>query len=174
MAKVTFDGDNKLIIVNNGITTIDIKTDVYSDWKEWIVLSDNSKYPQVISVIGGDEISPSIFLGATFFLENGWKIRPYEGNHTLTVSGNLYTRDGSSPFVSTVGSYNVLIKLTTSNLINTVATDGSGGSSYTPAEIADAVWAKPKSELTASNTAGNVLVNTESNTEDIQALIFAA
>lgn len=174
MAKVTFDGDNKLIIVNNGITTIDIKTDVYSDWKEWILLSDNSKYPQVISVIGGDEISPSIFLGATFFLENGWKIRPYEGNHTLTVSGNLYTRDGSSPFVSTVGSYNVLIKLTTSNLINTVATDGSGGSSYTPSEIADAVWAKPKSELTASNTAGNVLVNTESNTEDIQALIFAA
>jgi hypothetical protein len=174
MAKVTFDGPNKLIIVNNGITSIDVKIDIYSDWKEWIVLSDNAKYPQVISVIGGDEISPSIYLGATFFLENGWKIRPYEGNHTLTVSGNLYTRDGSSPFVSTTGSYNVLIKMTTSNLINTVATDGSGGSSYTPEEIANAVWSKPKSELSASNTAGNVLVNTEANTDDIQALIFAA
>lgn len=137
MAKVTFDGVNKLIIVNVGETSISVDTDIYSDWKEWLLESDNIKYPIAISAIGGDPIGGGRFLGTTFFLENGWKMRPYEGNHTLSVIGNLYTRDGSSPFVQTLGSYNVLISMQVSNLIDTVATGGS-----TPSDVADAVWNK--------------------------------
>ncbi len=140
MAKVTFDGDNKIIIVNTGETSISVDTDIYSDWKNWVLQSDNIKYPIALSAIGGDPIGGARYLGSTFFLENGWKLRPYEGNHTLTVSGNLYTRDGSSPFIQTVGSYNVLISMQVSNLIDTVSTSGGGGS--TPSDIADAVWNK--------------------------------
>lgn len=138
MAKVTFDGINKLIIVNNGENSISVDTDIYSDWKEWLLLSDNIKYPIAISAIGGDPIGGARYLGSTFFLENGWKLRPYEGNHSLTVAGNLYTRDGSSPFVQTIGAYNVLISMQVSNLIDIVATSGGN----TPSDIADAVWDK--------------------------------
>lgn len=138
MAKVTFDGENRLIIVNNGETSISVDTDIYSDWKEWLLQSDNIKYPIALSAIGGDPIGGARYLGSTFFLENNWKLRPYEGNHVLSVSGNLYTRDGSSPFVQTLGSYNVLISMQVSNLIDTVST--AGGS--TASEIADAVWNK--------------------------------
>ncbi len=139
MSKVTFDGINRLIVVNDNETSINVSTDIYSDWKEWVLQSDNFKYPIAISAIGGDPIGSGQFLGTTFFLENGWKIRPYEGNHNLTISGNLYTRDESSPFVSTIGSYNVLISMKVSNLIDTIST---GGSSFTLDQIADAIWNK--------------------------------
>jgi hypothetical protein len=139
MAKVTFDGTNKLIIVDNGVTSLDAAIDLYSDWKEWMLTSDNSKYPLAFATIGGDDLGGGRYLGATYFLENGWKIRPYEGNHALSLVGNIYTRDGSSPFVSTLGNYNVLITSSVSNLIDTVET---GVNSYSLDQIRDSVWSK--------------------------------
>lgn len=139
MAKVTFDGTNRLIIINFGETSVDVAIDIYGDWKEWVLQSDNSKYTVAVSAIGGDPIGGGRYLGSTFFLENGWKLRPYEGNHVLSVVGNLYTRDGTSPFVSTIGAYNVLISMQVSNLIDTVSTSGG---SFTLEQIASAVWNK--------------------------------
>jgi hypothetical protein len=97
----TFDGVNKLIILSNGTTTVDAK-DMYSRWKDWSLVGDNAKYLQALSVLGGDPLPGGRYLGTTYFLENGWKIRPFEGNHTLVLQGNLYSRDGSDPFVSTL------------------------------------------------------------------------
>lgn len=121
-------------------------------WEEWLLQDDNIKYAMAISAIGGDPIGGARYLGSTFFLENGWKLRPYEGNHVLTIVGNLYTRDESSPFVQTVGSYNVLISMQVSNLIDTVAT--GGGSVYTPAQVADAVWNKTIPASPVANSFG--------------------
>ena len=42
--KVTFDGENKLIIINPGETDINVKRDIYSSWKEWILLRDYLKW----------------------------------------------------------------------------------------------------------------------------------
>lgn len=133
MAKVTFDGPNKLILVDTGITELDVKEDLYTAWKDWVAVADNAKFAQAISAIGGDPISGVVSLGSTFFLENGWRIRPYSGNHTLTVSGNLYTREGVSPFVSALGTYNVMVNMARSNLIDTVSTAGGSGLTTTQA-----------------------------------------
>ena len=126
MANATFDGSNKRIIIENGITDVDF-VDIYSDWKDWVLIGDNSKYLQAISVVGGDPITGIISLGSTFFLENDWKIRPDESNHFLTINGNVYARDGTNPIVSTLGTYQVTVELKRSNLINTVNTSGGGG-----------------------------------------------
>lgn len=134
---VTFNGSSKLIICTPGTTTISV-VDLYSRWKDWLLIGTNTKFLPAFSALGGDTLPGGKFLGTTVFLENGWKIRPYEGNHTLTVSGNLYSRDGSSPFVNTLGSYNVLINLSTSNLVDTVSTGGS--TAPTAIEVADAVF----------------------------------
>ena len=123
---VTFDGTNKLIICTAGTTSLDVQEDIYSAWKDWVQTDDNAKYLQALAVIGGDPITETISLGSTYFLENGWKIRPQESSHVLTVSGNLYARDGSSPFVVTLGNYNVMISMARSNLIDTVNTAGTG------------------------------------------------
>lgn len=104
---------------------LDVKEDVYSAWKTWAVQGTNTRFLLAFSAIGGDQISEGKFLGTTYFLENGWKIRPFEGDHLLTVSGNMYSRDGSSPFVSTVGNFNVLISMNRSNLVDVVVVSGT-------------------------------------------------
>ena len=137
MAKVTFDGNNYLIIVNNGITSLDVKVDLYSDWKEWVVQGDNSKYYPAFRTVGGDPLSATVSLGDYYFLQNqvgsGWRIRPYESNHVLTITGNLVAEDPDyAMFVQTVSSYNVQIKLVTSSLTQTVnIAGGSSGSGIT-------------------------------------------
>lgn len=137
----TFDGPNKLIILTSGTTSFSV-IDMYSRWKDWLLLSDNSKYEEAFSAIGGDPLPGGNFLGQTFFLENGWKIRPQEANHTLIVTGNLYDRAGGSPFVNTVGAYNVRIESRVSNIVDLIAT---GGSTIDPNDVADAVLTKADS-----------------------------
>ena len=120
--KVSFNGVTKIISVTTtpvmGVVDIDVKTDIYSDWKEWLLIDDNSKYLQALRAVGGDPLPGSKALGVTYFLMNGWRIRPYEGNHTMNVNGNLYTEDGDSPYISTTGSYNVMLISAVSNLVD--------------------------------------------------------
>ncbi len=123
--KVTFDGENKLIIVNQDETVLDVRDDIYSAWKRWAANADNAKYAAAMRSVGGDPLPGGRFLGSTFFLLNGWKIRPFEGDHTLNVQGNLYSEDGASPFARTIGDYNVAISLTTSSLVEGISTSGS-------------------------------------------------
>lgn len=102
--KVTFDGVNRLILINAGETEIDVKEDIYSNWKEWTRVRDNSKFPTAITVIGGEAIGAGTFVGATYFLENGWRIKPYQGNYIISFNGNIYTREsGGNPVIPTSG-----------------------------------------------------------------------
>ena len=90
--KVTFDGANKLIIVNDGVTTLDIKEDVYSSWKEWMTLSaDNSRYLPAVRGIGGDPTIQGEFAGDIYFLVNGWKLL-YDPTK-VAVTGVLFSDD---------------------------------------------------------------------------------
>ena len=128
----SFDGPNKLVILQSGTTSFDAK-DLYSRWKEWVLDTDNSKYLQAMEVVGGEPTSATNFVPSFYFMINGWKIRPQEADHVLTVTGNLANEAGiGSPFVSTVGSYNVLIEKNTSDS-QTVST--GGGSSTAGPEL---------------------------------------
>ena len=111
----TFDGINKLIYLSSGTTSFDAKI-LYSDWKNWVGLGDNSKYQVAFQTIGGDPISSELSVSPYFFIANGWKIRPYETSHNLLVNGNIFVDGGvGNPFVNTTGNYNVMINLSTSN-----------------------------------------------------------
>ena len=116
---ITFDGVNKLIYISYGTTTIEIKT-LYSMWKEWVLLRDNSKYLQAMSSIGGEPLPGGRFVGGTFFLLNGWRIRTWEGNHTLTLIGNLFTQEGDSVIVPTLQPWNIAINSFQSTLVDGV------------------------------------------------------
>jgi len=120
--KVTFDGPNKLILINFGETNIDLRIDVYSNWKEWVLQRDNSKFQKALSVVGGDPLPGAKALGTTFFLENGWKFRTWEGEHILTMTGNIFSRDGTDPFVPTLGNFRITVNLNTSDLVETLET----------------------------------------------------
>jgi hypothetical protein len=89
--KVVFDGANKWIIVYPDISSIDIKSDVYSAWKEWTQIRDNAKFLPAIRTIGGDPTTGSQRAGDIYFLINGWKLIV---DFTKTnISGILFSDD---------------------------------------------------------------------------------
>lgn len=146
----TFDGDNKLIILDFGVTTFSA-TDVYSRWKQWMLIGDNSKYlPAFANSVGGDPLGSGTTLGAYIFLQNGWVVRPHEADHTLIATGNLFPiPDTASVFTPTLGDFTVQIvqqvsSLTQSVLVNT----GGGGSTLT----AEDVW---NYDITNTNVTGS-------------------
>lgn len=122
-----FDGENKLIILDSP-DNFDI-ADLYSRWKEW-VLDGYSQYPSAFRTLGGDPISPTQSVAAYFFLNNedGWKIRPYEGDYELVIDGNLYPEDYTGTmFVPTVGGYSVLITIERSSAAIAYTVDSGSG-----------------------------------------------
>lgn len=135
---VTFDGPNKLIIVDNLVTSLDAQVDLYSDWKEWVITEDNAKYLQAFRTVAGDPVSGTQVVSPYFFITNGWLIRPYEGDHVLSIVGNLYGDDqggGAQDIITpTLGAYtvNVLIERSVNSLTTTVSGGGGSTVDYTP------------------------------------------
>lgn len=71
---VTYDGIEKLMTVNPGVSALDIRADLYSNWIEWIALRDYSKFLLGMRFTGLDPMGGSNFTGDTYFLQNGWKL----------------------------------------------------------------------------------------------------
>ena len=114
----TFNGNEKIISFDVVTTSLDIR-DLWSRYLDWLASSSaNRPYAIAMRIVGGDALPGSKKLGITYFMLNGWKIRPFSANHTLTVNGNLYSEDGSSPFVQALGAYNVTIISSVSNLVD--------------------------------------------------------
>ena len=87
--KVTFDGINKLILINEGETELDIQQDLYSDWKEWVRTETNLKYFPPFNTVGGEPTIAGQRLDVTYFLINGWKLKPYQGTYDLNLMKEL-------------------------------------------------------------------------------------
>lgn len=136
--KVTFDGPNKIIIVNEGVVSLDTEIDIYSDWKEWSRLQDNTKYDQALRPVGGNPSTGGEVLGKTFFLTNGWRMRSWEGDHSLLVIGNLFTEEGDDPFITTIFNHSITINYKVSNLI-TQLNDTAISTSTLPQRVWDAI-----------------------------------
>ncbi len=93
--KVTFDGPNRCIIVNDGESLINIQDDVYSAWKEWSRLRQNLKFVPALRTVGGDPTVAGNFLGATFFTINNWQILISDSTEFV---GNIFSDDLATPF----------------------------------------------------------------------------
>jgi len=176
--KVTFDGYNKLILVNEGITELDAKADIYSAWKEWVSVvkfakngssapfpqandAQNSKWPFAITAVGGESISDTEFLGSSFFLENGWRIKPWvsSAGYVLTITGNLFTREsGENPVVP---ESNVTVNLFRSSIVLATASVASL-SAEDLTNIADGVWTK-SSAGSVTGSYGRLVNNIDSD-----------
>lgn len=118
--KVTFDGPNKCIIINDGESIIDIEEDVYSSWKEWSRTRDYLKFEPALRTVGGDPTVDGNFLGATFFTINNWSILISEATNFV---GNIFSDDFSTPFKTEDNV--VLATSQVSNLIDKIAIDTS-------------------------------------------------
>ena len=116
-AKVTFDGVRKLIVVNEGVTELSIRNDVYSAWVDWVVLRDNAKFLPALRYTGIDPI-PGGFTGFNCFAINGWKL--ILDLTKVKVDGVLFSDDYATAYYnsSLVPQY----PATVSQLVQMVAT----------------------------------------------------
>lgn len=154
-----FDGINRIIQLTPGTTALDVK-DLYSKWKEWF-RTGGSSYGQAFNVVGGEPVDEGagIYITSYFYLLNGWKVRPQEYSHTLSVTnGILLTSDGSDPFIQTQGYYNVMIKSTVPIKSETINIGGGGGAS------ASDIWNYSDRTTNLPNSVQNIINYVSSQT----------
>tara|TARA_R100001244_G_scaffold25113_4_gene25575 strand:+ start:37755 stop:38537 length:783 start_codon:yes stop_codon:yes gene_type:complete len=149
--KVNFDGFNRLITIPIDITEIDVRIDLYSAWKEWMLIASaiNMKWVAAFRSTGGDPLPGGEFLGRTFFLINGWRIVL---DHGINFTGNLFTESGDPPFI-TVGD----VPFATST-VSTLVVDNLVEATITAAEISQAVWDVSVNSIIAGSI-GDVVLN---------------
>jgi len=123
-AKATFNATTRIIKLTeapdgDGIVNLDVQVDLYGDQKEdWLSTPALRKVRPPFSALGGNP-TPTGFLGDTYFLRSDWKIEPYDADQRLIVTGNLYSIDGTSPYIKpTGGTYSVFLEATVSNLVD--------------------------------------------------------
>lgn len=123
---VDFDGANKKIYVAPSVPQLNVKADLYGNWKEWVQLYDNAKYLPAFRTIGGDPVGGGQLAGDLYFLTNDWQLIV---DHPITISGILYSDNPLlSPYVIRSGGG---VIATVSNLAQSVETAVAG---LTPAQ----------------------------------------
>lgn len=157
--KFTVDTDNRIFVLNSGVTGINVVVDIYSDGKEaWLSDSLLNKFKFPLLAVGGQPIGGGQVISPYIVLRYGWKIRPQEADHTLTVTGNLITDDESFPFANVLGDYQVVIKsIVTSNSL----TAGAAISESDIANIASGVWDELIANHLNAGSMGKVLKDTK-------------
>ena len=122
---MTFDGLNKRIILDSTSVTA---SEVWSRYMDWLAAdSNNAKWGLAMTQVGGDDLGGGLYIPIYVFLTNGWRVRPMEANHQLTIVGNLFVAEGGSPLVNTLGSYNVIAQYTVPVQAQAMATSGGSG-----------------------------------------------
>jgi len=124
-----FDGASKTIYVPNGMVTFDA-LDLYSEWKRWAILLGNAMFLPAMRSIGGDQLTAVKYIAGYIEVINDWKIKPYDGDYTLTVVGNLFATGGVSPFVSADNGTVIISSETTGNALALNVGGGNTASGY--------------------------------------------
>lgn len=132
MATIFDPSVNRIILDTASVTAVQL----WSDWIDWFATGTNSKYLPAFRLGGTDELGAGLFVPPYLFLQNGWRVRPMEDNHTLIITGNLFVEGGGVPVVSTIGSFNVSVQYTVPMQAQGIAT---GGISPTLQQIRDAM-----------------------------------
>lgn len=143
MLKVSFDPINKLIEVteapNAGVSVIDVRRDLYSAAKyHWLNDSTANKFQFPFLTIGGNDLGGGLSAGSYYFLRTdlGWKIKPYEGNHELQLTGNLYPINAEDTIFEPVqGAFTVAVRLERSQLTQALSVSDTQSSSYNGLEV---------------------------------------
>lgn len=102
----SFNGSLKKIYITN-VTNVNSK-ELYSSWKNWILIDDNLQYLQAFRTIGGEPTIAGQYTPVYYFLTNGWKVVIDGSGVNVAFSYNLYTEDGSSPVIALNGATAIL------------------------------------------------------------------
>lgn len=145
--KVIFDGENRLVILNNNEPVFNAKVDIYSSWKEWTLLRDNSKFEPAFRVTGGDPVGGGTYTGDVYFTINNWRILLQD---TSKINGVIYSDNYDSPYVTATDT-----KLVINNVSSLVQSLGFEGTvTISPNVTAADVWNYLLADANVSGSVG--------------------
>lgn len=151
--KVTFNGTEKRIYVNEDVTEISVRKDLYSAWVRWS--AENSMYLPAFRVVGLDPIGGGKYTGDFYFLMNDWQVVV---GHFVEVEGILYSDNPAlKPFIVLAGGG---VTSTVSAMAIAYDTGSSSAVSISDEDaikIGRAVWNRAVSEHTGSGTFGEFI-----------------
>jgi len=153
--KVDFDGPNRYIIVHPEVTSLDIRSEVYPAWVDWISRSpDNQMWLPALKYTGFDPI-PGGETGGIFFTYNGWKV--IIDFNKVAISGVLYSEDFPTAYWS--NTLQPLYPATVSALVNTITNYQNvvTGTALSADEVRTAVWSAPTSSMSTSGSIGEFI-----------------
>jgi len=134
MGKFIFEGDslhihiNEVMVVNGSIEfTVE---ELWTEWVDWVLTGDNSKYPFALRQTGGDPIGGGQYIGNYVFLRNdlGWRGKPpvIEGVRVV-INGAFYAEDSTLPVMLNNAGQETDLIINRSSMVTTVATGGTSG-----------------------------------------------
>lgn len=161
--KVSFNGFDKTITVNSGVTSLDIMADVYSAWVRWT--ARERQFSPAIRYTGFDLI-PGGRSGATFFLYNGWKL--ILDLRKTKVLGVLFSDDYPTAYYDSE-TLLALYPAEVSSVVNTVFS-GGGSAGISAADV----WAFTNRSLTTPfptvPTAIHIRQEVDNNSTKLQSI----
>lgn len=146
---IVFDTDRKHIVLDSSSESWAV---IWSRWVEWHAV--NRQWPLAFRLVGGIDLGSGIAIPPYFFLLNGWRVRPMEAHHILTLDGNGFVEGGGVPVVSTLGVFQVVVNYTVPVQAQALVIDGGGTGSLSDADatkVAEKVWAHYARSLTQSD-----------------------
>jgi len=130
--KISWDINKRLITINSDVDVINVRIDLYSATKRWMLIDKlYQNYRTPFRAVGGDFKSDGSQLGTTYFLTNNWQILL---DHGVTFEGNLDTDDFTSPYLVAKGVELAINDIST--LVEKANIAGIAG------DTAKAVWAE--------------------------------
>lgn len=164
----TFDYSGKIHVLDPTVSSggqVDMSLpQLYSNWKDDILLSNHFIYDLAYEVVGGQDTFGVQSITLFFFQQNGWKMRPKEINHTGSLTDGVIVAESGGPIVPTTGSYNAFIEYVKPEHVITQV----GSSTLTATDlnnIADSVWDEVISGHQTSGTTGRSLKEAEDSAE---------
>lgn len=112
--------------------------ELYSEWKRWVQVGDNSKYPEAFRTIGGDPIGSGQSIGFYLFMRNdlGWRgVPPNVDGVTVRIDGSFFGESSSLPIMEKIPGNTTTLVINHSALVTGIEVGGTDA-----AGVADAVW----------------------------------
>jgi hypothetical protein len=165
----SINGITKTITLTTGTTTVSVR-DLWSRWVDWFLTGDNSKFLPAFKSVGGDDIDAleGTKIPIYSFLENGWRIKPQESNHILSINdGILLVNGGGDPFINTIGAYTVRINY--QQPVQAISFSSGGGSANMWEQVIEGGYtAEQIMRMVASVMAGkSTIVDNGNNTATV-------
>lgn len=137
---IEFDPVNKYILITSG-TSITAQA-IYNATMDWCDELINHQHYPPMSGVGYAPLGSGVYTDKIFILQDGWKIKLYDGTYQFRVIGTIITDDESIRTVQPDSGYvEITFQVTSQGIIVAV---GSGVTEQDKQDIANLVWQHTK------------------------------